>query len=199
MIVDYKFFNWGPYLWKSSIDLDICDEMLTRFRRSTLDHKDGLASIIDDVKKIEDVETRGWFVSIMQPYLTAYMETRKDFLNVKDSDLKLEMYKLWINFQKKAEFNPEHTHHGDLSFVIYLKIPEILYKENKNYLGRSGGPGSIAFRYGEQSDWAMSGHEFFPKEGDLYIFPAKLSHMVYPFYSDVERISVSGNFGFINE
>ena len=30
-------------------------------------------------------------------------------------------------------------------------------------------------------------------EGDFYIFPAHLTHMVLPFKSDVERISISGN------
>ena len=28
---------------------------------------------------------------------------------------------LWINYQKKNEFNPPHDHDGKLSFVIYLK------------------------------------------------------------------------------
>jgi hypothetical protein len=198
MIVDYHVYQWGPYLWRSSIGLDICNEILTRFRKSTLDHKDGLASLIDNVKKIEDRETRGWFVNIMQPYLYTYMETRKTYLNIpNDKTPLLEMHKLWINIQKKAEFNPEHTHGGDLSFVIYLKIPPEIKEENKKYVGRSGGPGAIQFRYGEKNDWALSGHEFLPTVGELLIFPATLAHMVYPFYSDVERISVSGNFGFI--
>ena len=33
-----------------------------------------------------------------------------------------------------------------------------------------------------------------PVEKDLYIFPAKLRHLVYPFKSKTERISVSVNF-----
>ena len=36
-------------------------------------------------------------------------------------------------------------------------------------------------------------HSFFPEEGDMFIFPAWLKHWVYPFKSDCERISVSGN------
>jgi hypothetical protein len=32
-----------------------------------------------------------------------------------------------------------------------------------------------------------------PKEGDMFIFPAWMKHYVAPFYSDVTRISVSGN------
>jgi hypothetical protein len=33
----------------------------------------------------------------------------------------------------------------------------------------------------------------FPKEGDMYIFPAWLKHWVSPFQSDCVRVSVSGN------
>jgi hypothetical protein len=35
---------------------------------------------------------------------------------------------------------------------------------------------------------------FTPKEKDILIFPAKLRHLVYPFTSKTERISVSANF-----
>ena len=42
----------------------------------------------------------------------------------------------------------------------------------------------------------MTHHDFYPKRGELYIFPAALSHMVIPFHSPVERISVSGNIHF---
>ena len=37
----------------------------------------------------------------------------------------------WINYQKQNGFNPPHDHDGKLSFVIYLKIPEELKKENE--------------------------------------------------------------------
>jgi hypothetical protein len=34
-------------------------------------------------------------------------------------------------------------------------------------------------------------------EGKIALFPAKLNHLVYPFYtSDEPRISISGNIGF---
>ena len=32
-----------------------------------------------------------------------------------------------------------------------------------------------------------------PEENDIFIFPAGLRHWVFPFKSNVERISVSGN------
>ena len=56
---------------------------------------------------------------------------------------------LWINYQKANEFNPPHDHDGKLSFVIYLKIPEELKKENEKYVGKSCGPGGIQFLYGD--------------------------------------------------
>jgi hypothetical protein len=34
---------------------------------------------------------------------------------------------------------------------------------------------------------------YFPKEGDMFIFPAWLKHWVSPFNSDCVRVSVSGN------
>ena len=33
-----------------------------------------------------------------------------------------------------------------------------------------------------------------PDEKDIYFFPAQLSHQVYPFKSNIERVSVSVNF-----
>ena len=32
-----------------------------------------------------------------------------------------------------------------------------------------------------------------PKTGDIFIFPAELKHTVYPFTSDVERVTMSFN------
>ena len=69
-----------------------------------------------------------------------------------------------------------------LSFVIYLKIPEELKKENKEYKGRSCGPGGIQFIYGEGPRDAVTYMSHFPEERDMFIFPAWLKHWVSPFY-----------------
>ena len=54
--------------------------------------------------------------------------------------------------------------------------------------------GKIEFLYGEDIGFTRSGFIRQPREKDLYIFPAKLRHLVYPFKSKTERISVSVNF-----
>ena len=107
-----------------------------------------------------------------------------------------EMYNLeslWANFQGPGDFNPPHSHGGALSWVIYLQIPDELTEENKKYKGTSAGPGGITFRYGDGPREVITYQTFLPQTGDMYIFPAWLQHWVYPFKSDVERISVSGN------
>ena len=47
--------------------------------------------------------------------------------------------------------------------------------------------------YGEGPRDAVTYKSYFPKEGDMFIFPAWLKHWVSPFNSDCVRVSVSGN------
>jgi len=42
--------------------------------------------------------------------------------------------------------------------------------------------------------YSSGGYIRTPKEKDIYFFPAALSHQVYPFKSQAERVSVSVNF-----
>ena len=100
---------------------------------------------------------------------------------------------MWANFQGPGDFNPPHSHGGALSWVIYLQIPDELIEENKQYKGTSAGPGGITFTYGDGPREVITYQTYLPHTGDMYIFPAWLQHWVYPFKSDVERISVSGN------
>lgn len=197
MNIEYEFYYWGPYLWKSSLSKEFSNELLIRGQNTLLEKQEKICSIITDVKKFENTEDLNWFAVNFQPYINTYLETRKSFLKNNEDIKSVELISLWINYQKKHETNPEHTHSGDLSFVIYLQIPEILVEENNNYKGRSAGPGGIKFRYGEKTDFTVSDHYFLPKEGDLFIFPAKLAHEAYSFYSDCTRISVAGNLKFI--
>jgi hypothetical protein len=191
--IDYNFYHWGPFLWHTSIPLELCDEMHEKFKFSNIDHREKVASIIDNVKTITNINDRRWFAEKMQPYVKCYLDLQNDYHN-KDIGEAVVLDELWINYQKAFEINPEHVHYGDLSFVIYLNIPEGIYEENKNFVGKSAGPGSIQFRYGEFVDWAVHLKVFLPKKGDIFIFPSNLAHAVYPFKSEGLRISVSGNF-----
>jgi len=109
--------------------------------------------------------------------------------------------KLWVNYQKKYEFNPIHTHSGAFSFVVFLKIPYSLKKEDKYYSKNGTKQDDLAtsrftflnpcLNYGVRATQIDVDKSF---EGKGFMFPSKQSHMVYPFYTSNEyRITVSGN------
>jgi uncharacterized protein (TIGR02466 family) len=120
-----------------------------------------------------------------------------------DPNSKLDIDKLqynhgkgpWINFQHAGEFNPIHTHTGELSVVIYIDIPECIADENKEtWQSNAPSAGMISWTYGDAAMIATDYHYTHqPATGEMFIFPATLQHMVYPFKSDVERISMSFN------
>ena len=110
---------------------------------------------------------------------------------------------IWINFQNAGDFNPEHTHGGaDLSFVIYLKIPEIIRSSyesfSKNPKNRDCPPGAINFSYGEYNKFAVNGRHICPEENMIFMFPSFVRHQVAAFYDDAQRISVAGNITFLD-
>ena len=106
---------------------------------------------------------------------------------------KILITSMWVVSQWSGDFNPSHVHDGDLSGVIYLRIPPSLKEE---YAKEDHFPcvGDIQWQCGQAA--TFNGHTFqaTPKVGDIYLFPSWLSHMVYPFRTqDEERRSVSFN------
>ena len=101
----------------------------------------------------------------------------------------------WINFQKANEFNPYHNHSGMLSAVIYIDVPKEIKEENDNVTIETNMPraGMIGFISGTDDRYSRSSYCHQSKTGEIFIFPASLNHLVYPFKSDVERISMSFN------
>ena len=122
----------------------------------------------------------------------------------KNNNYKLQLTSLWVNKQKKYEFNPLHTHPSVLSFVIWVKIPYRL-EDEINYFpqitGTDLGSGNVHtskffFVYvdtlGSIKQLPIPVDSSY--EGTIMMFPSALNHGVYPFYtSDEYRISVSGN------
>jgi len=115
------------------------------------------------------------------------------------SQLSLELKMLWVNFQKKYEFNPLHHHTGLYSFVIWCKIPYDYRKEFELDLCKNSKvkyPGTFAFYHPDQNGRIEETciHLDPSYEKRIVVFPSSLSHCVYPFYtSDDYRISISGN------
>lgn len=117
-----------------------------------------------------------------------------------DSSITPYIETCWVNYQKKHEFNPRHTHGGMISFVIWVKIPYDHEDEQKLPFTESSGAakeliGNFSFLWSDGIDIQSKVIKMSSKmEAHGVIFPSSLHHEVYPFYtSDEERISVSGN------
>lgn len=100
----------------------------------------------------------------------------------------------WINFQKKHEFIPNHTHDGVYSYALWVNIPYD-YVDEKKY-GEGGHASTFEFTFNDQLGKIRNYRIELSKkdEGTIVFFPAKMVHCVYPFYtSNKTRISISGN------
>ena len=116
-----------------------------------------------------------------------------------DSFGKLTLGGSWINLQVAGEFNPIHKHPGVYSFVIWVDLP--FTHENEKIYGSEFSPSSVksgCFEfvytnvYGQLMSHQIPADKSY--EGKIILFPAKLNHTVYPFFtSDGYRISISGN------
>ena len=148
-----------------------------------------------------------------------YWRLKKDFNKAKQeyqisrNNSMLSKPDIWCNIQKKYEYNPIHNHAGDLSFVLYVKIPYDLNKEKEEPHTVNGDKSTLptfSFLYPAIGNVvSTTGQRLlvdsYPLtldrsyEGMMLIFPAWLQHMVTPFYtSDEYRISVSGNLTLVN-
>jgi hypothetical protein len=147
-------------------------------------------------------------IPILNDYIVDLAEKHAEYFNVQhlieilpDQKLKtsFKLETLWINFQKKHEFNPMHVHTGAYSFVIWMKIPYNIEDEQKLFADMNTfdrAPSNFNFYttdiLGRIRDHTVNVDK--SKEGCIILFPAELDHSVNPFYtSDDYRISISGN------
>ena len=191
--IEVRTFNWGPCVIKLKIQDDFKKVLLSEIKKSSENYNHKLAGQIE--KEIGYTqESRDKVIPYLAPYLGIYDQMFQKYQGkMYDKKPEYALTALWCNFQRQYEFNPPHDHDGKLSFVIYLSVPEPLRKENEKYTGKSCGPGGIQFMYGEGIRDCITYMSYFPKDGEMFIFPAWLKHWVSPFESDCVRVSVSGN------
>ena len=193
---------WGPLLYHTKIDEKFCDEMNVRGRKLDNDYRPELAGHMDKESQYPQ-EDRKYFAENTKFIFESYKDMYIKYMGQYDYDKylknkKFDLYDLWFNVMRAGDTNPIHTHSGDLSFVLFTQIPDEIKKENDQYVGRGSGPGTLQFLFGQAQEHFATSKHFLPTKGDFFIFPAKLYHLVYPFKSNVERISIAGNINFID-
>jgi hypothetical protein len=95
----------------------------------------------------------------------------------------------WIVKSRAGDYNPAHKHTGQLSGIVYTKVPP-------QVADPSNPDGKLQFLFGqlrEDNIDFLGVRQVIPVVGDLYVFPAWLTHLVYPFEGAGERISYSFN------
>ena len=138
-----------------------------------------------------------------KPHIVPYLEEmgreyQKNWDYYQGQDLKVDS--LWVNLQQKTEYNPIHNHDGVLSYVAWMDIPykrsdELEQNHSKDSRTKSF---SSTFQFIYSSITGQITHDIYSVEngweGRVIMFPSKLLHIVYPFYtSDGYRISIAGN------
>jgi len=192
--VNYNYYHWGPFLYKTVLELEELEKIKKLCSKKSKDYRKNLAGLI----KHEHIVDSKKILPIIYPYLKSYLKAYSNY-SLKPIGKKLQLMGVWVNYMTKFESNPYHTHDEDLSFVIYTKIPSDLKKEVKENVGTVR-PGTINFMYTLGTEkYNLNRHEFLPKPGDFFIFPASLHHSVNHFQSKGERISISGNLKIIND
>lgn len=196
---------FGPPIYKAMLS----DEMIAFFKQVATATKAGtynvgqtLAGNIDkQYAVVMDTEQTVIFHNEVKRHVHRALE---EFDRKYDPNATFDIDKLeyhhgkgpWINFQKAGEFNPIHNHTGALSAVLYIDIPECIAEENKQtYFSNAPSAGMISWIFGGAVDMLGTDYHYThqPVTGELFIFPAALQHAVYPYKSDVERISMSFN------
>ena len=187
--ITYEFFNWGPLLYKTNVGEEDVKKILSLCKRDKdKDMREHLAGHLKEEYSLDPKDV----MPILAPYFLSYQKAAHEHYNIAFKKV-LNMKGVWVNFMKEGEYNPPHVHGGALSCVLYLQIPKDIKENNKTHISNSPQPGSITFKYGEFLRFNNNEHFFLPDVGDFCIFPAWLSHCVYPFKSKEERISLSAN------
>ena len=131
----YQSFRWGPCVVKFKIEEEFRLRLLEEAEQSHKDHTQKLAGVLtkqvafrnpDVFFKDFDYYFEVWNYSLAQwnGELVRYENGKK--IVQKETPDKYLMEALWCNWQTAGDFNPPHDHGGDLTWVIYLKIPKEL-------------------------------------------------------------------------
>jgi hypothetical protein len=102
---------------------------------------------------------------------------------------------IWVVSQYASTPSPMHFHSGDVSGVLYLKVPPLANEEaelQKTYIsGRQAG--YLNFLLGGKQRLSRTVTSVRPEVGDFYIFPGWLLHGSEPFRGEGERRSLAFN------
>ncbi|MET0646795.1 MAG: putative 2OG-Fe(II) oxygenase [Pyrinomonadaceae bacterium] len=129
------------------------------------------------------------FRKLLLELSAAYIDSQRSLGQCGPEPYELSFVDMWVVSQREKDFNPIHRHGGQLSGIVYLKVPRQINQKRRP-------EGCLEFVYGRGKPETLDfngNRTVLPVVGDMYIFPAWLQHLVYPFYGRGERRSLSFN------
>jgi len=201
---------FGPHVTISKAEDELLNILLEKgkeIRSPEFDFGHNLAGKIKEQYNFENYKE--WFTPLFRTHLEEYLNTLPNSHSRHMVENALEpvewsISNLWINYQGPKEYNPPHSHQGEISFIIYVDIPKEIHDEREGNPGttsinyRRTPPGNLVFEYGEPImsnflSFANTSYQISPETGVILMFPSWLKHHVFAFESNVKRVSVSGN------
>ena len=197
VLQEHRYHQFGPYLAEMPVDPGYCARLLKLGKKLKKHHNKNLAGQIEH-EYLYDLQKDPWIFYDLKIYINTWIDGWKRFADKSSFNPKYELTQIWINRMRAKEYNPAHVHtHCDLSFVLWLEVPQRMLNEAKKNKTNAANPGNICFLYGEETAYGLCEKEFAPKVNTLMIFPANLRHHVMHFNSKGTRTSVAGNIRFI--
>jgi len=197
VLPQHKYHYFGPYLAEMPVNPDYCARLLKlgkKLKKIQRQHRVGQMNMSIFIP----LEKEPWIFNEFQIYVDTWVEGWKRFSNQPKINRKYQLTQMWINRMKAKEYNPVHVHsHCDLSFTLWLEVPQRMLDEAKKKETNAVNPGSTSFFYGEDRWSVVSEKHFDPRVNTLMMFPATLRHQVMHFNSKVIRTSVAGNIKFV--
>ena len=207
----YSSVPFGPFVMHLKVPDSLVDFLKTEGDKLTdLSVREKLAGHLEKEHRYP-IDIQEKFIKMTASIFDGYRESHLKYFQL-DNVIKqyghdygtfkptMVLENLWVNYMRENEYNPLHTHSGDLSFIIYLDVPDMSV-ELKNHVANSPPPGWVMFQnelMGNEPTWKIIRQSSPPKTGHMFIFPAGLHHQVSPYKTPGTRISVSGNLKYTN-
>ena len=183
---------FGPSIGKARISKKFLDILNKEFdeksKTKKIDYSSKLASQIKKELKISDKFTKKYLDHELKKNIIKFLSSEK-IKKIKE----IKILNLWVVRQFKGEYNPIHYHEGDLSGVVYLKLPKGMTSNKMVKNKKVKTNGTIDFINGQRGFLSKSIYNVVPKIRELIIFPNYLMHTAYPFNIEGERRSFSFN------